>query len=150
MADNSLNALRAFSIGFDPLFNALETLTHNQQTFPPYTIVQVDETKYVLELALAGYTKSDVEMTLKDGLLVVSAEKKDRQYGTTKTVKRGELRLTYPMELHSGISYRAFSKSFKLGENTEVKNAYFENGLLIVELEQRIPEEKKTKTISIK
>ena len=149
MAD-LLNTFRAFQIGNDPFFNILSTI-ERQDTFPAYNIVQLNETDYIVELALAGYTKEDVEITVKDKVLSIFADKKDKNYGEEFIVKlKDNWQVKYPQVIHSGISYRRFTKTFTLGQNTEITNATFEDGLLIISLTQKIPEEKKTKTIRIK
>ena len=129
--------LRPLSIGFDNFFDFAENLTLKEfdNSFPKYNIVQVSDTSYAIELALAGYSKEDINISFEGGTLTVSHEKQitdDRMY------------------LHRNISQRSFSKSFPLAENIKVSGASFINGLLRIDLEKVIPEDKKKKTISIK
>ena len=131
MAD-LLNTFRAFQIGNDPFFNILSTI-ERQDTFPAYNIVRLNETDYIVEV------------------LSIFADKKDKNYGEEFIVKLKDNRqVKYPQVINSGISYRRFTKTFTLGQNTEITNATFEDGLLIISLTQKIPEEKKIKTIRIK
>ena len=147
--NNALNSIKSLSIGLDPFFNVLDSFiatSSNQQPFPPYTTVQVNEYTFIIELALAGYAKEDVEITVKEDLLSITGSKKQKTYGEPE--KSGYT--IFPKVLHNGISFKTFTKNFALAENMEVKNASFENGLLVIKLEQSIPEEKKLKTIHIK
>jgi len=104
--------------------------------FPPYNIRKDGDYNFVIELALAGLSKDDLEVEIADQTLTVrSVEKKQEE--------DGEL-------LHQGISYRKFSRSWTIADDVVVKDAKMENGMLIVRLEHVVPEEKKPRKISIK
>jgi molecular chaperone IbpA len=106
-----------------------------KQTYPPYDIVQLDEDSYILKLAAAGFAKNDLEITVKDGTLVIAGKKTeadDAKY------------------LYKGIAMRNFTRTFALGEYMEVVSAEMENGVLIINIKREIPEEKKPKQITIK
>lgn len=125
------------AIGFDNVFKKLQEVTEHLPkipTYPPYNIVKVDENKYVIEIAVAGFGKQDLEIELQDGVLVVkgSVESKDAT--------------DY---LFKGIADRAFTRSFTLADTVDVKNADLMNGMLKIFLERFIPEEKKPKKINI-
>jgi molecular chaperone IbpA len=106
-------------------------------TYPPHNVVRVSENKSRIEFALAGFAPEDVEVTVQDGVLRVSAEKK------TETLEEGA------EYLYKGISTKAFRKSLKLFDY-EVVGAQFKDGLLVVDLEHIVPEEKKLRTIPVK
>lgn len=126
------------AIGFDDVFKRLTTLSESLPkipTYPPYNIRKVDETKYVIELAVAGFGKQDIELELQDGVLTIkgqtSTDNNDTEF------------------LFKGIADRAFTRQFTLADTVEVKNAELINGMLKVWLERFIPEEKKPKKIDI-
>ena len=129
---------RSSFVGFDRIWNELDTALTNSvdqtNVFPRHNIVKVDEETYHIELALAGYSRDDLTLELKDGVLVVSGEKDD-----------GEVEY-----LHKGISTKKFSRTFRLNENVEVENAKFANGLLVIDLAHNVPEEKQPLQIEIK
>ena len=129
---------RSSFVGFDRIWNELDTaLTNsvdNTNVFPRHNIVKIDEETYHIELALAGYSRSDLEMELDEGLLVITGDREDSE----------------TEYLHKGISTKKFRRTFRLAENVEVKNAEFVDGLLIVILTHNVPEEKKPQSIQIK
>ena len=137
---DNLNQLTPYSVGFDRQFNRLnDYMTHQQQStgFPPYNIQKIEDFKYTIELALAGFTKDEVEVEVADGIL------------TVRSVKESE-DVTDEWTLHRGISYRKFNRKFTLSDDVVVNDAKLENGLLTIELEQIVPEEKKPRLIKIK
>jgi molecular chaperone IbpA len=126
---DNLNQLTPYSVGFDRQFNRLnDYVKHQQQStgFPPYNIQKVEDFKYTIELALAGFSKEDIE-------LEVAAGEVDDEW-----------------TLHRGISYRKFNRKFTLADDIIVNDAKLENGLLTITLEQIVPEEKKPRLIEIK
>ena len=129
---------RASFVGFDRIWNELDTaLTNsvdNTNVFPRHNIVKQSEESYLIELALAGYSKEDLKVELEDGLLVISGEKADDD-------------VEY---LHKGISTKKFRRTFRLNENVEVKDANFVDGLLTIELAHIVPEEKQPLQIEIR
>jgi len=131
----TVNKLRPFSVGFDDFFTFAETFNQElADKFPKYNIIK-DADNYVIEMALAGYSKDDLDITCENGVLTICHKKQDEaDQGTF---------------IHRGISKRAFSKSFTLADTIIVKGASFVDGLLTVNLEQIVPEEKKLKKISI-
>jgi molecular chaperone IbpA len=123
-------------VGFDQLFNELERLVeHNQPrnaTFPPHNIIKVDDNKYVVELAVAGYSEDEVTVELEDGTLTIKGEKTDK---------------TEVNYLYRGIGTRSFTKSIRLNDTIEVRGAQFKDGILKVGLENVIPDHKKPRRI---
>lgn len=132
------------SIGFDTLFKNLEAaqkqITKSALNYPPYNIKKVGENKYVLELAVAGFGKHDIELTLQDGTLTVKGNT------TLDTLTKDGIDITY---LHKGIADRAFTRQFSLADTVEIKNAELINGMLKVWLENIIPDSKKPRKIEI-
>ena len=137
------NSLRPFSVGFDSIFDEfdrmLESTERYNTNYPPYNIHRVDEHNYKIEVALAGYSKEDIEIELKENNLTVRNKPKE------KVVNENGNGV-----IHKGISTRQFERSFTISEDIKVKDAELKNGLLAIDLERIIPEEKKARLISIK
>jgi molecular chaperone IbpA len=122
----------------DPFFNRFnQTLRTTQNNYPPYNLINVADSLFILEFALAGFDKDEVSITVENGQLKISGQRSE--------VEEDES-VTY---LHKGIAARKFSTVFNLPEYMEVEQALFSNGILEITLEKRIPEEKKPKTIEI-
>ena len=136
------NSLRPFSVGFDSIFDefdrVLESTERHNSNYPPYNIHKINENEYKIEVALAGYSKDDIELELKDSTLTVRNKQKE------KIVNEN----TNGM-IHKGISTRQFERAFTISEDIKVKNAELKNGLLNIDLERIIPDEKKARLISI-
>jgi molecular chaperone IbpA len=129
-----------FFIGSDLLLKQFADLANTAAkttaNYPPYNIKKVDDNKYVIEMAVAGFAKQDIELEMVDGTLKIkgnieSLDDKEKNY------------------LHKGISDKAFTRSFSLADNVEIKGADLFNGMLKVWLEAIIPEHKKPKKIEI-
>ena len=123
-----------FFIGFQPNVQTWTNVT-TQNNYPPYNVIKQDEDTYIVELALAGFDKSDLSVTVDNGNLIVKGEKE----------KKDDVEFT-----HKGIANRSFTRSFALGEFMEITGAEFENGMLSITVERIVPEEKKPKSIKIK
>ena len=134
-----INQITPFSIGFDRVFDRLVDYGTTYETggFPPYNIRKTDDFKHVIELALAGFCKDEIEVVLTDGVLVIKSA--------------DVLSQTDPNEglVHKGIAKRAFTRKFTLADDIEIKDAKLKNGLLEIELEQIVPEHKKPRTIKV-
>ena len=135
------NLLTPYAVGFDRVFDRLNTYVANQNHmtptgFPPYNIRRDGDYNYVIEMALAGMSKDDLEVQVADQTLTVRSKEKKLDEG-------GEL-------LHRGISYRQFSRSWTLADEVVVSDAKMENGMLLIHLEHVVPEEKKPRTVKIK
>ena len=120
-------------LGFDRLMNDYTRLDNSG--YPPYNVETIGEEKYQITLALAGFNRDDLEITVKEGTLTVTGNKPEDEERTY---------------LHRGIATRAFSREWKLAEYVEVVEATMEDGMLYVLLERQIPEEKLPKTIEIR
>ena len=132
-----LERFMGLSIGFDSMFNRVMNFPNTSQEsgFPPYNIRKIDDYKYIIELALAGFSESDIEVEVADGTLTVRS-KEDKSTDENQYV-------------HRGIAKRAFSKSWTLSDDIVVNSAEFNNGLLNISLEKVVPEEKKPRLIPI-
>jgi molecular chaperone IbpA len=128
------------TIGFENVLKEIDDLlnaTNSSSTtnFPPHNIIKVDDYQYVVELAIAGFNKQEVTITLKDGLLEIKGQKNP-----------DDAEIQY---LHKGIGTRSFIKTIRLADTVEVKGAEFKDGILRIALENVIPDAKKPRTIEI-
>ena len=130
----NLNKFLTKSIGFEDIFNRFFELENFNGGHPFYNIKRIKDDKYVLEMALAGYKKSEVKVDVTDGVLSIKGN----------TSKEAD---DY---VHRGISKRSFAKQLQLSEYVECKGAKLEDGMLKVDLEYNPPENKKPKTIEVK
>ena len=135
------NQLRPLSVGFDDVFDHFESMfdydTINISNYPPYNIVKTGDNKYDVEVALAGFNKKDINVSVENGMLTIES-KEDKSKD-----KDGEV-------IHKGISKRYFKKSFTISDDVEVKGAELKDGMLRISMEKIIPEAKKLRTIDIK
>lgn len=124
------------TVGFDSMFDRFFGDVDRSESatgYPPYNIRKDEENIYTIEMAVAGFSKEDLEAELKEGILTVRS-KQDQDDGEY---------------LHRGIAKRAFSRSFTLSDDVVIKGADLINGMLTIILERIIPEEKKSRMIEI-
>jgi len=140
------NQLRPLSIGYDDVFDHFESMFNHQYdsinvpNYPLYNIVKTGKYTYDIQVALAGYSKKDVDVSFENSVLTIKSVKdKDEE-----EVKDND------GVLHKGIAKRMFTKSFTIAEDVEIKGAELKDGLLVVSMEKVIPEHKKARTIEIK
>jgi molecular chaperone IbpA len=126
------------TLGFENFIRDVEKILDSEikpSTFPPHNIIKADDNKYVVELAVAGFTKEEIDIQVQEGNLTIKGEKKegtpDNQY------------------LHRGIGTRSFTKVITIADTIEVKGAEIKDGILRVGLENVIPEHKKPRKIEI-
>lgn len=128
-----------FFVGFDEQFNRLakmhDDITKNIPNYPPYNIRKTGDNTYLIEVAVAGFAKQDIEIELVDGKMIV----------TGKTHSDDDSNF-----LFKGIANRAFTRTFALDEQIEVRDAEMFNGMLKIFLERIIPEHKKPKKIDVR
>jgi molecular chaperone IbpA len=123
------------AIGFDRLFDLAEAAQRvGEESYPPYNIERLDENRFQICVALAGFKPDEVDLTVEQNILTLESRKNDREERTF---------------LHRGISARNFKRQFTLADHVEVKGAAFENGLLVIDLQREIPEAKKPRRIAI-
>lgn len=128
-----------FFVGFDDQFNRIakmhDDLTKNIPNYPPYNIRKTGDNTYVIELAVAGFAKQDIDITFEDNKLIISGKTQDT---------------TDDNFIFKGIANRVFTRTFLLDEHIEIKDAGMMNGMLKIALEKIIPEHKKPKKIEVK
>ena len=131
-----------FFVGFDEQFSRLskmhDDLYKGVPNYPPYNIKKTGDNTYVIEVAVAGFAKQDIEIELLDDKLVITGKAASDNADTMEAF------------LYKGIANRAFTRTFALNENIEIKDAEMLNGMLRVFLERIIPEYKKPKKIEVK
>ena len=123
-----------FFIGFDGIVNRLSQADQNTTNYPPYNIIKTDDNHYSVEVAVAGFTEADIDITVEDGILTIEGRKESAEEQAF---------------LHRGISGRAFKRTFNLADTVVVRGADLTNGILSVDLENVIPEEKRPRKIAI-
>ena len=127
--------MRSF-VGFDQLFNELENSSnYKDSTYPAYNIEKIGDEKYVITMAVSGFTEQDIHIELLNGFLSIDGKIKEKS-------DTGNF-------LHRGIATRAFSKKFRIAENVEVTEATLKDGLLYISLHRELPESEIPKHIPI-
>jgi|TARA_B100000427_G_scaffold171850_1_gene142883 molecular chaperone IbpA len=126
-----LTPFRHFTVGFDSLFDELEN--YKPINYPPYNISKIKDGEYKVEMAVAGFTKQDITVTVKENILAVKGKKEKSESDF----------------LYKGIGERSFSQNFRLAEFMYIDKAELKDGILRIALKQELPEEKKEKTIKI-
>ena len=135
---DNFNQLTPYAVGFDRMFDNLSRYASHNATstgFPPYNIRKDGDYSFVIDMALAGFSKEDIEVEVADGLLTVRSVKENDENDDS---------------IYRGISYRKFNRKFTLADDIVVKDASLENGMLVISLERVVPEEKKPRKIEIK
>ncbi|MFP4313167.1 MAG: Hsp20 family protein [Alphaproteobacteria bacterium] len=131
------------SVGFDRFNDLFETMLNDKGTerfesYPPYNIEKLSEDEYRVVMAVAGFTDKDIDITVQDDTLTVSGKITESEEEEGKTY------------LHRGIAGRSFERTFRLADHIQVREADLTNGLLSIDLERIVPEEKKPRMIPIK
>jgi len=134
----TFDPFRNLTVGFDNIFDQLSSLSQFEiPKYPPYNIKKVDDNKYQLEMALAGFAKTDLEVEVKDNTLTVTGNSTDDTENTNSFV-------------YKGIAQRAFTRQWTLMNYLKVFSANFKDGVLVVDMELNEPEEEKGKKIEVK
>jgi molecular chaperone IbpA len=123
-------------IGYERIFNELDNFYNDNRHssgYPPYDMRKDGEFNFIIEIALAGFNKDDIEVMVSDNILSIKSLKENKTEDA----------------IHKGISYRKFTRKFSLAEDIIVNSADLKNGLLTIKLERVIPEEKKPRKIKI-
>jgi molecular chaperone IbpA len=139
------NQLRPLSVGFDDVFDTFESFFDSDLriptiNYPPYNIVKTGKNAYNIEVALAGFNKKDIDVSVEDGILTIESKMSDKD----------ELKDEDDNTIYKGISKRYFKRSFTIANDVEIKGAELKDGLLKVSMEKIVPESKKLRTIDIK
>ena len=138
MSNLAFNFPRDTFLGFDQLFNTLTEINPDVARgsgYPPYNVIKKDDGHFLIEIAVAGFSKHDIDLTLEGGVLTV-----------TGNTKAGTDKREYT---HRGISARGFERAFTLADTIKVIGADIVDGLLVIILENNIPEEDKPQTINL-
>jgi len=130
-------SIHKFAVGFDSIFDEINRISTQRDNYPPYNVIKHSDDNFVIELAVAGFNEGDIAITLEKQLLTVKGEQVQ-----DLDAKESEY-------LHRGISARNFVRTFTLAEYVEVVTAKVENGILKIDLERKVPDEQKPKTIQI-
>ena len=138
-------SILGLSVGFDQIFDSFaktfdDDFFNTSSNYPAYDIVKTGVNKYDVEVALAGFSKKDISVSIDDGMLSIESVRNQK---TKEKDENGNV-------IHKGIAKRYFKKSFSIADNCEVKGAELKDGLLKVSLERIIPETQKPKVIEIK
>ena len=136
---DNFNKMTPYAVGFDRVFDTLNRYVDNNVNstgFPPYNIQKVGDNNYQIEMALAGFSKDDIEVEVAEGTLSIRSDKKEEP----------DDEFTY----HRGISYRKFERKFTLADDLVINGAKLENGMLTIDLERIVPEEKKPRLVTVK
>ena len=135
--NENFNKLTPYAVGFDHVFDTLNRYVDNQQAqgFPPYNIRKEGDYNYVIEMALAGFGKEDIQVEIAENTLSIRSVKENSEDDETQ---------------YRGISFRRFERKFTLSDDLVVNNANLENGMLYIDLERIVPEEKKSRLIEVK
>ena len=116
-----------FNVGLDDIFHRLESMSSHNVSYPPYNLIKHDNTTFEIEIALAGFSKDEITVETETNVLKVASK--------TKTGAKEQV--TY---LHNGLSKRAFTNTWQLGDDVKVSDVSYTDGLLTVKLEKIIPE----------
>ena len=130
----NLNNFLNNAIGFESFFDRFHRLPTINAGFPHYNIKKAGEDKYILEMAVAGYKKSDINVNVTDGVLSIEGKSSDKEEDF----------------VHKGIAKRAFQRQLQLSEYVECTGAKLEDGMLKVDLNYNPPEDKRPKKITVK
>lgn len=131
-----------FTVGYDKIFKEFERFAEdNKSSYPPYNIRKINENKYLIEMAVAGFAKSEIEIELLNNKLVIKGNSKSEE---SEEKEDGEGKLVW-----KGIANRAFTRTFTLDDSIEINNAEYFNGMLKIWLDSNAVKEK-AKKIAIK
>ena len=140
------NDFDRFYVGFDEVAKKLAAVADQAQDvatkYPPYNLKKIDENKYTIELAVAGFAKQDLEIEIVDDKLIIKGN-------TTSQDPVDPGVISWPQILHHGLAMRPFTRTFTIADNVEIRGASLLNGILKIALEAIIPEHKKPKKVKI-
>ncbi len=137
MIDEVANELSKTTFGMNRMLDGVRNALGTYDSYPPFNFVQIGENKYHAVFALAGFTKEELKIEVKENMLTIEGNKEQTDDKDS-------------IYMHRGIAYRSFKRLVQIAEDVVVNEATMENGLLTVELEQVVPDEKKPVTINIK
>ena len=138
-----------FFVGFDKVAEKMSTIADQTaklaSNYPPYNLKKIDENKYTIEIAVAGFARQDLEIELNGDTLIIKGNVRNGE----EAEKDSKGQWTWPQVLYQGLAQRPFTRTFSLADNVEIQGATLMNGILKIALEAIIPEHKKPKKIDI-
>jgi molecular chaperone IbpA len=147
--NHSFKDFDRFFVGFDKVAEKMASVADQAQVlankYPPYNLKKIDDNKYTIELAVAGFAKQDLEIEIVDDKLIIKGNIHSGE--PAEQDSKGEW--TWPLMLHQGLAMRPFTRTFTLSDNVEIRGASLLNGILKIVLEAIIPEAKKPKKVAI-
>ena len=133
--DKLFDAAMTYSVGFDDLFNRMHSSASIHTSYPPYNIVKETESEWRIEMALAGWSKDDIEISTETNVLTIKSKAEQESDGDF---------------IHRGVAKRSFTKTFNIADDVEIGEITHENGLLNIKLTKIVPESQKRKVYDIK
>ena len=133
--DKIFDAAMTYSVGFEDLFNRMHSSASIHTSYPPYNIVKETESEWRIEMALAGWSKDDIEISTETNILTIKSKAEQESDGDF---------------IHRGVAKRSFTKTFNIADDVEIGDITYENGLLNIKLTKIVPESQKRKTYDIK
>ena len=133
--DNIWKEYAPHAVGLDDVFHRLEAMSGNNVNYPPYNLIKHDSSNFSIEVALAGFTRDEIEVSTEHNILKVASNS-----------PKQDSERTY---LHKGVSKRSFIRSWQLAEDVKVKNVKYEDGLLTIDLERIVPDHQKRTVYNI-
>ena len=149
--NHTFKDLDRFFVGFDKVAEKMTTIANETAKlelaakYPPYNIKKIDDNRYTIEMAVAGFGKQDLEIEIADDKLIIKGNVKSGE--PAEQDSKGDW--TWPQILHQGLAMRPFTRTFSLADNVEIRGASLLNGILKIALEAIIPEHKKPKKVDI-
>lgn len=147
--NHSFKDFDRFFVGFDKVAARMAQVADQAQElaskYPPYNLKKIDENKYTIELAVAGFARQDLEIEIVDDKLII----KGNTHAGEPAEQDSTGEWTWPQMLHQGLAMRPFTRTFSLADNVEIRGATLLNGILKIALEAIIPENKKPKKVEI-
>lgn len=133
--DKIFDAAMTYSVGFEDLFNRMHSSASIHTSYPPYNIVKETESEWRIEMALAGWSKDDIEISTETNVLTIKSKAEQESDGDF---------------IHRGVAKRSFTKTFNIADDVEIGDITHENGLLNIKLTKIVPESQKRKVYDIK
>ena len=133
--DKIFDAAMTYSVGFEDLFNRMHSSASIHTSYPPYNIVKETESEWRIEMALAGWSKDDIEIRTETNVLTIKSKVEQESDGDF---------------IHRGVAKRSFTKTFNIADDVEIGDITYENGLLNIKLTKIVPESQKRKVYDIK
>ena len=133
--DKIFDAAMTYSVGFEDLFNRMHSSASIHTSYPPYNIVKETESEWRIEMALAGWSKDDIEISTETNVLTIKSKAEQESDGDF---------------IHRGVAKRSFTKTFNIADDVEIGDITHENGLLNIKLTKIVPDSQKRKVYDIK